>query len=879
MEVITTHVNADFDSLASMLAAKKLYPEARLVFPGSQEKSIRDFFIQSTIYIFEVEKLKNMDIESIHRLILVDTRQASRIGKFAEITDRTNLDIHIYDHHPPSSDDISGSLEVIKEVGSTATILTQILKDRNIEISPDEATIMTLGIYEDTGSFTFSSTTSDDHLAAGYLLSKGANLNIVSDMLIKELTSEEVSLLNDLVFSAVTHNINGIDVVIAKASTDKYIGDFAVLVHKLKDMKNINVLFALARMEDRIYLICRSRVDYVNVSEVAIEFGGGGHSTAASATIRDLTLIQVEEKLLGVLRNKIGIQIHAKDIMAFPVKVIDSAASLQRAGKLLTRYNINVLPVIKENKLLGLISRQIIEKATYHGLKDLPTEEYMSTDFSSVSPDSLFLTVQKIIIENNQRFLPVVENDCIVGAITRTDLLRTMQSNLLKDPSYLYAFDRDPSLTRKKSVAKLIKERFDKRTLEILQVIGKKAEDLHYNAYLVGGTVRDIILRRETLDIDVVIEGDGIELTKRFAVDYPCKVKSHEKFGTATLIFPDNLRIDIATARLEYYKSPAALPTVELSSIKLDLYRRDFTMNTLAIRLNPTGFGELIDSFGAQKDIKEKTIRVIHNLSFVEDPTRIFRAIRFEQRFGFQIGKHTANLINNTVRMNFLDQLDGYRFFSELKLIFQEEDPVLVIKRLAEFDILRFIHPKIKFNEKIKKHLQNIKGIISWFNLLYLEEKYEKWQIYFFGLIDSLNKQEILQVCQRLSITEKNEEKVIMGIEQAETILKQIEKRGTAERSKIYNLLRPIYTESLLFAMAKTDKNYIKMTISLYFTQLKRTHCLLNGEDLKNLGIAPGKIFKRILDDLLEAKLDGRVKSKKEEINFIKENYTDSVTI
>ena len=350
MEVITTHVNADFDSLASMLAAKKLYPDARLAFPGSQEKSIRDFFIQSTIYVFQVEKLKNIDLENIHRLILVDTRQASRIGKFAEITDRTNLDIHIYDHHPPSSDDISGSLEVIKEVGSTATILTQILKDRNIEISPDEATIMALGIYEDTGSFTFSSTTSDDHLAAGYLLSKGANLNIVSDMLIKELTAEEISLLNDLVLSAVTHNINGIDVVIAKVSTDKYIGDFAVLVHKLKDMKNINVLFALARMEDRIYLICRSRVDYINVSEIAMEFGGGGHSTAASATIRDLTLIQVEEKLLAVLRNKIGIQIHAKDIMAFPVKVVESTESLQRAGKLLTRYNINVLPVVKENK-------------------------------------------------------------------------------------------------------------------------------------------------------------------------------------------------------------------------------------------------------------------------------------------------------------------------------------------------------------------------------------------------------------------------------------------------------------------------------------------------------------------------------------------------
>ncbi|MFH2013043.1 MAG: CBS domain-containing protein [Pseudomonadota bacterium] len=878
MEVITTHLNADFDSLASMLAAKKLYPKARLAFPGSQEKSMRDFFIQSTIYVFQVEKLKNIELEKINRLIMVDTRQASRIGKFAEIKDKKDLDIHIYDHHPPSYDDISGSLEVIKEVGSTTTILTQIIKDRNIEISPEEATIMALGIYEDTGSFTFSSTTSDDHLAASYLLSKGANLNTVSDMLVKELTAEELSLLNELVLSATSHNINGIDVVIAKASADKYIGDVAVLVHKLKDMKNINVLFVLTRMEDRVYLICRSRINYINVSDIAIEFGGGGHSTAASATIRDLTLIQAEEKLMSVLYKKIGTQIYAKDIMSFPVKIIDSAETLQRAGRLLTRYNINSLPVIKGSKLVGLISRQIIEKATYHGLQDLPTEEYMSTDFLSVTPESSFLTIKNIIIENNQRFLPVMENDCIVGAVTRTDLLRIMQQDLIKDHSNLYSFDYNPNVTKKKSVAKLMKERLDNKIIEVLQNIGKKAEDLHYNAYLVGGIVRDIMLRHETLDIDIVVEGDGIELAKQFAKDYTCKLTSHEKFGTATLIFPGNFRIDIATARLEYYKSPAALPTVELSSIKLDLYRRDFTMNTLAIRLNPTDFGELIDFFGGQKDIKEKAIRVIHNLSFVEDPTRIFRAIRFEQRFGFQIGKHTSNLINNVVKMNFLDQLDGYRFFSELKLIFQEEEPMLVIKRLAEFDILRFIHPKINFNESMKNHLQNSKEIISWFDLLYLEEKYEKWQIYFFGLLDSLNKQEILKLCQRLSITEKNTQKIILAIEQSNTVLKKLAQKNTAERSKIYNLLRPMSIEALLFAMAKTDKNYIKKAISLYFTQLKRTNILLTGEDIKGLGITPGKIYKRIMDDLLEAKLDGIVKTKEEEINFIRVNYIDSLS-
>ena len=877
MEVITTHINADFDALASMLAAKKLYPKAVLAFSGSQEKGLRDFFIQSTMYLFEIERLKNIDFEGIDRLILVDTRQASRIGKFAQVISKPNLEIHIYDHHPPSSDDISGSLEVIKEVGAATTILTQVLQDRKIDITPDEATVMALGIYEDTGSFTFTSTTGDDYMAAAYLLSKGANLNTVSDIITREFTVEDISLLNDLIESGTTHNINGVDVVIAKTSTDKYIGDFAVLVHKLRDIKNIDVLFVLARMEDRVHLVCRSRVDHVNVGEIAVEFGGGGHPTAASATIKDLTMIQLEEKLFNILHKKVGSQSYAKDIMAFPVKVIEAKESLQKAGELLTRYNINVLPVVRDNYLSGLISRQIIEKAVFHGLKNLPVAEYMSSDFFTVSLDTPLINIQDIMISNNQRFLPVVDKGKVVGTITRTQILRAMQDDLLSKSSYSESSNNHtPSYVRKKSVLKLLKEQTGKSILDTLKALGEKAEELHYNAFLVGGIVRDIILRRQNLDIDVVVEGDGIDLARHFSKDFSCKVRYHKKFGTANLIFPDELKIDIATARLEYYDSPAALPNVELSSIKLDLYRRDFTMNTLAIRLNPSVFGELIDFYGAQKDIKEKIIRVIHNLSFVEDPTRIFRAIRFEQRFGFKIGKHTVKLIKNAVKMNFLVHLDGYRLFSELVLLFQEEKPVEIVKRLADLNILKFIHPSIEFNDSMKSTLENIKEIIAWFDLLFLEEKYEKWLIYFFGLLDSLSNQEIPEVSLRLSMSEKDKKRLITGMRDTEDILRQFNNRKKMKKSDIYHILKSFSTEALLYTMAKTNKNHIKRALSLYFIQLKETYTILNGEDLKSLGITPGKIFKTILDDLLSAKLDGMVETRQHEIDFVKKKYIDN---
>ena len=877
MEVITTHINADFDALACMLAAKKLYPEAILVFPGSQEGSLRDFFVRSTIYVFEAERMKNVDLDRISRLILVDTRQKSRIGKFAKIIKRPALDIHIYDHHPPSSDDIKGSVEVVKEMGSAITLMLEVLRERDIDITSDEATVMMLGIYEDTGSLTFSSTTVDDFHAAAYLLSQGASLNMISDMVTKELTAEQVFLLNDLIQSATNYTIGGIDVVIATASADQYVGDIAILVHKLKDMENLDVLFALVRMEDRVHMIGRSRIEEVNVAEILLEFGGGGHATAASATVKDLTLIQCAEKLVKVLQGTIEMGKFAKDLMTSPVKTIQAERRLSEAGDLLTRYNINVLPVMRGRKVAGLISRQVIEKASFHGLGDRPVKEYMSTEFSVVDMTTPLTNVQRLIVGNNQRFLPVMEGGELLGAITRTDVLRAIQEDLVGRSDSPFPLEVHKLYARKKMITKLMEERLPSKVQDILREFGRVGEDLSCPVYAVGGFVRDLLLRDHNLDVDIVVEGDGIRFAEYFAERHPCKIRINRRFGTAALRFSNNLKVDIATARLEYYDSPAALPTVELSSIKKDLYRRDFTINTLAIKLNGEEFGELVDFFGAQRDIKDKVIRVLHNLSFVEDPTRVLRAIRFEQRFGFQLDKQTQNLIKNAVKMGFLDRLSGRRIFTELVLIFNEEDPIPILRRMRELDLLKSIHTKIPWEKESESLLEAIKNVISWYDLLFLEGECEKWQVYFYGLMDSLAEEEALDVCQRLSFSEKNKEKIRNGRTEAEKTLREIarrlDSRRRIRRSEMYELLEPLSTEAKLFMMAKTTKKETKQWISLFFTTLQGLKPLLKGRDLIRLGVRPGPIMKEILANLLRARLDRRIRTRDDEVDYVKRTY------
>jgi len=873
MDVITTHINADFDSLASMLAAKKLYPGAVLVFPGSQERSLRDFFIHSTLYSFEVERVKNIDLQEVRRLILVDTRQISRIGKFSEVVSKPDLEIHIYDHHPPSSEDLHGSLEMISEVGATVTLLLDILEKRGIEITPDEATVMMLGIYEDTGNLTFSSTKEEDFKAAGYLVRKGANLSILSNVITKELTAEQIFLLNDLIQSATQYSFHGIDVVIAQASVDRYVGDIAVLVHKLKDMENLDVLFVLVRMEDRVYLIGRSRMEEVNVSEVAAEFGGGGHPTAASATVKGMALPEAHDRLIKTLKEMVRPKKVATDAMVYPVKTIEPERTLEEAGEILSRYNLDILPVLQDEKVIGLISKEVVERAEYHGLKSSLVKEYMTTEFSVVSPETPFSRVQALIIGQNQSLLPVVEKDRLIGAISGGDVMRVLQEEMMKSEKGVSVFESQPLYARKKTISKFMKERFPERIQNLLMEFGRVGDALGYSVYAVGGFVRDLLLRVENLDVDIVVEGDGIRFAEEFEKKFSCRIRTHKKFGTAIILFPDGLKVDVATARWEVYDSPAALPTVESASIKMDLYRRDFTVNTLAIQLNPKAFGELIDFFGGVKDIKEKTIRVLHNLSFVEDPTRVFRAIRFEQRFGFQIGKHTQNLMRNAVKVGFLERLSGGRVLSELILILQEEDPLPALKRMRDYSLFHFLHPGLKFDDQAEALCEQIHHVIAWFDLLFLEQRYERWLIYFYGLMDFIKEGEREELCQRLAMNDRLKKRVKEGKLQADQVLLQIfswiNTDRRPKRSEIYDVLDPLSNESKLFMMAKTTQVTTRRYISLYFTQLKDTKPILRGTDLIQMGMKSGPSIKKALSGLLKARLDEQVITRQDEMEYI----------
>ncbi|MCF8055970.1 MAG: CBS domain-containing protein [Desulfocapsa sp.] len=891
MKVITTHLNADFDSLAAMIAAQKLYPDAVMSFPGSQEKSVRSFISETLQYRYEFVKLKHINLSEVRTLIVVDTRQRDRIGDFAKCLNNPNIVLHLYDHHPNTTNDLAGDVEIIGQVGATATLFCQILQKKHIEISQEEATILGLGIYADTGSLTHLTTTPEDLHAVAWLLEKDAQLDVISQFLSSDLTARQVALLHEVGKTAQSYIISGIKIVVISLTLQEYEDDFSIIVRRFMIMENLDCLFALVSMEGRIYLIARSRISEVNAGTIARDFSGGGHATAASATVHDMSLIEAQEKLIRSFHRHIQPQAIAAEMLSQPAIAIPEDTTILEANKLLTRYNITALPVLSAKgsadrqqpetaqRVTGMISRRVTEKAIHHNLGAFPVSDYMTSDIEMLSLNATLADIEALIIEHRQRLIPIVHEGHLEGVITRTDLLNM----LVNDPGHIprdLMHETDlPSREKTKNILQLISATLDRKFIVLLRTIGEVAEVSGFKAYAVGGFVRDLLLKQKNLDLDIVVEGDGIVFAKNLVKQLGGRVKTHERFITAHVILPDGFKIDVATARLEYYEYPAALPTVELSSIKLDLYRRDFTINAMALQLNPSQFGTLIDFFNCQNDLKDKLIKVLHNLSFVEDPSRILRAIRFEKRMDFKIAKHTERLIRGAVKMDLFDKSTNPRIFSELQQIFAEENPIPAIKRLADFNLFQFLWPDLKPNLKVDRRFMHIltqaQRAISWFRLLYLEKnkKIKPWRIYLLAIMGRSPASRLQSFCERFQIPQKMCDELIQQKLLADELANQLLDQAPTKNSEIYRLFAPLSNDGLLYLMAIARKNEIKRLVSLYVTSLRTTQPLLNGQDLQELGYPPGEAFKKMLSMLTNARLDDVVHSWNDEKEFILNHF------
>ncbi len=858
MEIIACHNCTDFDTFASMVAAKKIYPEAGLVFSGIFDTNVKKFMTLHNDLTSSTISIKNIDLSQIKKLIIVDTRLPDRLGPLKKILDNHDVEIHVYDHHPYHQEDIIGSVNVIKSVGSTATLLVEIIKKRNITLIPGEATLFLLGIYEDTGSLTFSTTRTLDIDMASYLLSRGANLDIVARYINRPLSEDQRSLLNKLILSCETYNFNGFQIVISISEVEKYIPKLALLTHKMIELERKDAFFTLVRMKEKIYIVARSLSESIDVNLMLRAFGGGGHMAAAAATIKEKDINKIKDRLLEILERNIKPALVAQDIMSFPVKTVESSLKVCDAVDIMREHGHSGLIIEQEGEICGIISLTDLKKASEHGLTHAPLKAYMTRDFITSPPNMPVSKLQELMAEQQVGRIPVMSENKLVGVVTRSDIIRTIHGARLCTP---HQFP-----TRIDDMARL------PRIIQtILRQAGQTGDREKIPVYTVGGFVRDLLLGIENFDLDLVVEGDGINYAQKLALCTGGDLRIHHAFGTAELKIPQGYRIDIASARAEFYSQPGALPKIRYSSIKQDLIRRDFTVNAMALGLNGDNFGQIIDFFRGEKDLESGLIRVLHNLSFIDDPTRIFRAIKFEQRYYFTIEPHTERLIKGAIKNNILEKISAERLLDEMVTLLNEKRPISSIKRMDELGIMKAIHSDINIDREILELLNEIYKNLS--NKYYVKDiDITEWLVYFIAFTKKLYPEEIKKIGKKLKIRPELIEKLVWEC----NYCINLSNPDRLSPSIICKELSGLSMEFLFYMMSEIKNKIARRRIINYLTRWRHVKSTVSGSDLIGMNYLPGPYFRQAINEVREKVMDGIIKDREDALEYAR-NFMETI--
>ncbi len=847
----------DFDCLASMVAVHKLYPDFIPLLPSSIERHVRDFITKEGLpcpYI-----IMNKLTEPVTECIIVDNTDLSRTElPVAMLT--TCIVTAIYDHHPPENIP-EKTTYFQKQCGATITLLTELLLKKKIPISQQEAVLFLLGIYEDTGYFTFISLTVDDVAIFNKLFPIAGDVTYISRYLVTDFSKEQLSIMDDLVDNGDILDINGISVAVCHAERDGYVDNAAFAVQHLLFVLEVDAVFAVMQMGKSVYIIGRSRNKALSIRDILGQIGGGGHPSAGYVHISDVSFVEIKEKMYDILEQVRLTGKTVSDIMTTDVVAVRFDETVAQVKEKMLAHNHSKLPVVdKEHRVFGLMYQKEIDRLINHNFSDVPIHDYVVHDVAVCEETEPVYSAKRLILEGRGVILAVTSAHVLSGIITRTDLMKTEENTA--------------SGQQRKNILSELRYHVPGPLLERIERIGAIADSLGYRAYLVGGFVRDLFLRLETFDVDIVIEGKGIETAQVAAEEFSASLTVHKKFQTATLCFRDGVKIDIATARSETYDKPAALPVVMLSPLKYDLYRRDFTINAMAVSICPDSMGDLIDYFGGYGDLKNKTLKILHTVSFIEDPTRIFRGIRFAARFDFHFSKQTHGLMKNALSLGVLSLLTGRRIKDEISVICDEDYPEYAFQMLGEENILKSLFTGCTFPPEKEKLFREIRHVLHWYKLLYLKKTVNNYFLYYLALFDDADTHAVLDYAQKLELTKRFKniaQEVRLFMQQR---YRMINKPGFLKKSEIYDLFNKLELESILYLMACHAKNErFQQYASLYFMDIYPKKSIVNGTMLQEIGIPYGADIRTILEDIHKQYVDGDVRTVEDAVSYVKRIY------
>lgn len=863
MILITTHTNADFDSLASMAAARLLYPGAKLVFPGACEALLRRYLEEHAAEFADIVPLRGLDLSSIERIVCVDVSDGARLGELAALSRRSPpVPVDVYDHHPGQAT-LAGEVHEVREAGACATVMADVLSERGLEPGPALATLLLLGIYEDTGFLTFPTTRPVDLEAARRCLLWGGDLTQISRVLHRRLTESQLRILTKLVEALEPVTVGGVTVHLTTFASAEYVPDLSLLVHEIFNLEDLDALFLVAYLEGRVHIIGRSRIPQVDAARALEAFGGGGHPSAASASLKGPTLAEARRLLIEELTTVRPVGLQAREVFQRDFHRIDAAGTVQEAFREMNRHRVNALPVFEGERLIGVVTRQEVDGALQHRLPTHPVKDLLATGPPLLPPDTPLETVRRLMLERSWRVVLFGEAaDRVEGLISRMALFKSLYRMEPDLPAR-----RRGGIPSRIEVQRLLAASFPHDELQAFRDLGALGDSRETPVLLVGGAVRDLLLRRPVKDVDFVVEGDAVALAEAWAAERGGRVRAHRDFGTAAWLRPDGVRWDLATARAEYYEAPAALPTVADAALSQDLYRRDFTLNTLALYLSPQRFGEVLDLFGGVRDLKAGQIRVLHGLSFVEDPTRAFRAVRFAVTLGFALPPETEGLIAGALRQGVFKDLSPKRVLAEVRQVLAGPDPAESLRLLERQGLLAVFWPTLKLTPKVLERIARVQKVADHFEVTFPSEPLDRPSLFVLALTERLTNDQLALF--RAHYPFERPLKELLGRYRS---LTWHARQRLAMRDRTPGAVyRSLCSEPLLwvlYLLACLEKPGEVALVRDFVVRDRFVRLEITGDDLKAAGLEPSARFAQALLATRAAKADGLVKGREQELAF-----------
>lgn len=869
MHLITSHLNTDFDSLASMVAIQKLYPDAVICPPGSMDRKVRDF-LSHYGHQWTIWKPKKVPQDQVTLMVVVDARARGRIGTFAALVGRQDVKVHVFDHHPPTMDDIPADRMCYAPVGAVTTMIVEELIKERKSISPEEATLFALGIYDDTGALTYEATTERDIRVLGRLRDMGAEMSRILSRTESSMSAGDLRLLDALAENARESYVNGAKVLLTWATTEEYVEGLALLIHRLKDYYDSQVTIAVVdNGGKKTNVIARSAPDVLNVKEFLAPWGGGGHVQAGSATVLGRDAQELLGELEAALPDAIPHLVDVASVMTSPVLAVSPDALVDEAYRTMLRYGHQSLPVAgPEGEVLGIMTRKDLDKAHLHGFDRARIRDFMTEGVIGISSVASLDEAHRLMATYGFERLPVMDSGRLVGILTRADLVRSLYR------SFQPTVDKDAGsgFLWMENVAALMEESFPEATLSLLRRIGQKAEAMGMRAYLVGGTVRDVLLGAKNMDIDVAVEGDAEALVS--AWDEPgCRSTVHGRYDTGTITFPDGQKVDVATARREFYEYAAAQPVVSRDSLKQDLSRRDFTVNAMSISLSEGDWGTLTDYYGGRADLRDGVLKILHNLSFVEDPSRILRGVRLEQRLGMRFEDNTMRLLKSAVKGGLLECLSAQRVRTELEHDVHETAFPKIVARMEELGAWEASFPGMKIDPRTPQRLRMARHILSWARRAGVEGKSIDWVLGMGIVLSGAPAKTRGAIMDRLALTPGERKEMTQCFEQWPGVERMLGGKKPPTPSEVYTMLKPYGIAPLMYWATLLPPSGRRL-IARHVLEWTPLRALLTGHDLQELGLS-GPAVGEMLTRLRLARMDGEVEGREDELAFVERERKD----